>query len=298
MSHRPLRSVQRLAYAAKGYLFVVPAFLLIVGLIGYPILSAIWLSMQQKALGGESHYVGIRNYIQLFSDPDFRVVVRNSLVYTIGAVFGIKVPFGLTIALLLNQDFRMRQIYRSLFLVPWIIPTAISSLVWRWMYYDIGGILNYALRWLGIIRYDLGWLGDPATAMFSTIVVNGWRGTPFFALSILAVLQTLPNEHYEVAAIEGASAIQQFRHVILPWIRNILLIVTLLSTIWTLADFQIVWVLTRGGPGIATHIFATFAYQTGFQGLEIGRAVAVSLAAFPPMVLLIVATTALLLREE
>lgn len=282
-----------------GYLFVLPIVILVVGLIIYPFVNAIYLSLTDKMVGYPERFVGLNNYVYLFNDGTFREVVKNSLIFTAGSV-GLKVVTGIAMALTLHQSIRARGFFRGLFLMPWITSTVIIALTWRWMFdhFPGRGFFNSALLDVGIIQAPIPWLAEPAGAMLAVIIANWWRGFPFFGVSFLAGLQAVPQELYEAAAVDGANAIQRFFHVTLPHITHIVLVATLLSTIWTLNDFNIVYVMTRGGPGNATHIFATFAYEVGFNALRWGRAVTVSIYLIPALVVIIVVLARRLLREE
>src|SRR5437016_5338010 len=174
-------------------------------------------------------------------------------------------------------------------LLPWIIPTALSTLAWLWIFDSTYGIISWMLKNAGLIQRNIGFLGDPILAMGSVIAVNIWRGTPFFAISLLAGLQTIPQDLYEAASIDGAHAANRFRHITVPLLMPVLTIVLLFSIIQTFSDFQIVQVLTRGGPADSTHLFATLAYQTGMQGGRLGQGAAVSLYMLPFLGLLVIA---------
>src|SRR5205807_6454812 len=187
---------------------------------------------------------------------------------------------------------------RGILLLPWVAPTVITALAWHWMFDALRGFINVSLETLGLIGEPIAWLGQPATAMMAVVVVNIWRGFPFFGVSLLAGLQAIPADLYEAAAVDGASATQRFRHVTLPGLRPVIFVTTLISTIFTLNDFNIVYVMTRGGPGIATHILATYTYEVGFQALRWGRAVAVSMYLMPLVVVMIVVLARRLTRED
>jgi multiple sugar transport system permease protein len=189
----------------------------------------------------------------------------------------------------MNQHFRLKNLVRAGLLLPWIIPTALSTLAWLWIFDSTYGIISWALRNMGLIQRNIPFLGDPTLAMGSVIAVNIWRGTPFFAISLLAALQTISQDLYEAAAIDGANALQRFRHVTLPLMMPVLTIVTLFSVIWTFADFQLVYVLTRGGPTNSTHLLATLAYQIGMTAGELSMGAAISLWMFPFMAAMVIA---------
>ena len=283
--------------AGIGYLFVLPLVVLVLLLIAYPLGSAVYLSLTEKYVGYPPRFVGLKNYVELTGDPVFRKVIWNSAVFTVGSVT-VKLMIGLLMALSLHQALFARRLVRGLLLLPWVVPTVITALAWHWMFDALRGFINVSLETLGLISEPIAWLGQPATAMMAVVVVNIWRGFPFFGVSLLAGLQAIPADLYEAAAVDGASATQRFRHVTLPGLRPVILVTALISTIFTLNDFNIVYVMTRGGPGIATHILATYTYEVGFQALRWGRAVAVSMYLMPLVVVMIVVLARRLTRED
>ena len=283
--------------AGIGYLFVMPLVVLVLLLIAYPLGSAVYLSLTEKYVGYPPRFVGLKNYVELTGDPVFRKVVWNSAVFTVASVT-VKLVIGLLMALSLHKALFARRLVRGILLLPWVVPTVITALAWHWMFDALRGFINVSLETLGLISEPIAWLGQPATAMMAVVVVNIWRGFPFFGVSLLAGLQAIPADLYEAAAVDGASATQRFRHVTLPGLRPVILVTALISTIFTLNDFNIVYVMTRGGPGIATHILATYTYEVGFQALRWGRAVAVSMYLMPLVVVMIVVLARRLTRED
>ncbi len=280
-----------------GWVFVAPMVLLVGGLVVYPFVNAIYLSLTDKQVGYPPRFVGLENYRYLFRDLAFRQVVQNSLVYTIVAV-SCKLVLGTVMAVALDQPFRGRNFLRGLLLVPWVIPTVVTALTWFLMFDGIKGVINLTLLDLGLVREGIPWLAHPVTAMMAVIVVNVWRGFPFFGVCLLAGLQGIPRDLYDAAAVDGASGPQVFRHISLPGLKHVIFITVLLSTIWTLNDFNIVYVLTRGGPGLATHVFATYTYETAFGAFRWGRAVAISLYLVPAVAVIIILLARRMLREE
>jgi multiple sugar transport system permease protein len=272
-----------------GLILMVPAVAVLVIFIAYPFLLGIWYSLSDARIGVPGQFVGLNNFIANAQNGIFQQTLKNTFVYT-GITTVFKLVLGMALALLMNQNFRGRNFVRAALLLPWIIPTALSTLAWLWIFDSTYGIISWMLKNAGLIQRNIPFLGDPVLAMGSVIVVNIWRGTPFFAISLLAGLQTIPQDLYEAAAIDGASAWQRFQRVTLPLIMPVLTIVTLFSIIWTFADFQLVYVLTRGGPTNSTHLLATFAYQIGMTAGELGNGAAISLWMFPFMVALVIAT--------
>ncbi len=281
-----------------GYGLLVPAATLIVGLVGYPFVRALWLSFHKKLLGAPTApWIGLDNYTALLADPRFWGAVRNVFVFTSASV-ALKLLIGLTIALILNEAIPLRALWRSLVLLPYAMPTLVSVLIWKWMYNDTAGVLNYLLNETNIREGPMLWLADPGKAMGSVIAVNVWRGFPFFVITLLAGLQAVPQELYEAAKVDGAGVWARFRAVTLPGILPVMAVVTLFSTILTFNDFAIIWVLTRGGPGNATDVLATLTYKIAIPGLELGKGVAVSVLMLPILVVLIVLLSRFINRRE
>ena len=280
-----------------GYAVIAPALLLLVVLVAYPFIIAVGLSVQDKVVGKPGVFVGLGNFFTLMESQIFRQTLQNSFVFTVVSVT-FKVVLGMLLALLLNRSIRAKKFFRGAILLPWVVPTALSTLAFLWIFDATYSIINWVLLRLGLIEQGILWLGKPYLAMFSIIVVNTWRGMPFFAISILAGLVSIPQELYEAAKTDGAGALAQFRYITLPMLKPVLMIVILFSTIFTFSDFNIVYVLTRGGPVNSTHLFATYAHQTGLVSARIGEGAAVSLFLFPILVLVIFLQLRFLRREE
>jgi multiple sugar transport system permease protein len=261
-----------------GYVLMTPALLLLIVFIAYPFVIGVWYSMSDVQIFGLGKFIGLTNYANLLNSPVFLQTVKNSFVYT-GFATVFKLGLGLGMALVMNQAFPFKN----------IVPTALSTLAFLLAFNPTLSPLPWIFGPLHIPYPAAGFLGDPALAMGAVIFVNVWRGTPFFAISLLAGLQTIPQDLYEAASIDGANAGNRFVHITLPLLTPVLTIVLLFSIIQTFADFQIVQVLTRGGPADSTHLFATLAYQTGMQGGRLGQGAAVSLFMLPFLGLLVIA---------
>jgi multiple sugar transport system permease protein len=271
-----------------GYLFVLPIALLVLLLVAYPFGYAVYLSMTRKYVGLPPVFVGFENYVKLTFDGFFQRAVVNSFVFTGGSVV-VKLVLGMAMALVLTSGIRFRSFWTGVLLIPWVAPTVVSALNFLWIYDGSLGVLNYLLvKVFHILPQGVGWLSEPGTAMASVIAVNVWRGFPFFGISFLAGMKAIPAELYEAAAVDGATAIQRFRHVTLPGIRTITIIVLLLSTIWTFNDFAIVYILTKGGPGGATTVLPVFTYEMAFGAQRLGEAIAVALYMMPPLAFVII----------
>jgi multiple sugar transport system permease protein len=258
-------------------------------LVGYPFFYGILLSLEDRPVAHVGTFVGLKNFVTDLHDAIFWRVTINTFVYTGVATF-LKMVGGLGLALAMNQHFRMKNLVRALLLLPFIIPTVLSTVAWLWMLDPAFSVVNRLLVALGWPKPGPSWLGNPTLAMVSIIIINTWRGLPFYGITLLAGLQTVPSELYDAAAIDGAGGWQRFRFITLPLLRPIILIVTLFSVIFTFADFQLVYVLTHGGPQNATQLFAMGAGQLGLGA-------SVALAMLPALALLIVALT-IYLRSE
>jgi multiple sugar transport system permease protein len=280
-------------------LFLLPLFVLVVGLIFYPFYRAIWLSLTDKLVGYPERFVGLRNYIYLAQDDAFQQVIWNSLVFTVVSV-ALKVVTGLAMALVLNNVIRGRNFLRGLFLLPWITSTVIIALTWRWMFdaFPGRGFLNSFLLDVGLLSRPIAFMATPAGAMAAVIVANWWRAFPFFGVSFLAGMVSIPRELYEAASVDGAGSGRRFWHITLPGLKHVIIVTTLLSFILTINDFNIIYVMTRGGPGTATQVFATYSYQVAFNQLRWGRGVTISIFVVPILVVGIILISRYLLRDR
>ena len=284
---------------STAFLFLLPLFVLVVGLIFYPFYRAIWLSFTDKLVGYPERFVGLRNYLYLIHDDTFHEVIRNSLVFTVGSVT-LKILTGLAMALVLNGIWRWRNLFRGLFLLPWITSTVIIALTWRWMFdaFPGRGFFNSVLIDLGLLHHPIAFMATPGGAMLAVIIANWWRGFPFFGVAYLAGMQSIPLDLYEAASVDGASPWRRFWHITLPGLKHIVIITVLLSFIWTINDFNIVYVMTRGGPGMATQVFATYSYEVAFNQLRWGRGVTISIFLVPALIVGIALISRYLLHEK
>ena len=270
-----------------GPAFVTPALLLLLVLVAYPFAMAIYFAMSNAFIGRPSHFIGVRNFLALWESDSFRQTFQNAFVFT-GAAVAFKLVLGMTLALLLNEQLWWKRMIRGAVLLPWVIPTALSTLGWWWMFDSLYSVVNWTGINLGVMDPPgPNWLGQKYYAMTAVVVVNVWRGLPFFAITILAGLVSIPRELYEAAEADGAGSAARFWHVTLPLLKPVLAIVILFSTIFTFSDFNIVYVLTHGGPINSTHLFATLARQIGLESGQIGQGAAISLYLFPVLVLVV-----------
>jgi multiple sugar transport system permease protein len=270
-----------------AYLLLAPTVVLLTLFIAYPFFRGAWLSISSATVGMPGEFVGLKNFLKAWNDSIFRVAALNTFVYT-GVTTVFKLALGMWLALLLNRHFRGKRLVRAFVLLPFIIPTVLSTFAWKWMFDPTFSVINWALWKLDLISMRINWLGDPYLALVSVMIVNVWRGVPFYAISLLAGLQTINPELQEAAAIDGAGAWQRFWRVTWPLLLPVTMVVVLFSVIQTFADFQLVYVLTGGGPANATHLFATYAYQIGVGTGLLGEGAAISLAMFPVLFLVVI----------
>jgi multiple sugar transport system permease protein len=276
---------------------LLPTVVLLGLFIAYPFVEGVLLSVTDTRVGVPGNFVGLQNFEALWRDSIFRTAVWNTFVYTaVATVF--KLGLGIWLALLLNYHFKGKAFVRAFVLLPFIIPTVLSTFAWKWMFDPTFSVINWTLFRLGIIHARINWLGDPNLALISVIIVNVWRGVPFYAISLLAGLQTINPELQEAAAIDGARPWQRFWHVTWPLLLPVTMVVVLFSVIQTFADFQLVYVLTGGGPANATQLFATYAYQIGVGTGLLSQGAAISLAMFPFLLIVVVVQLLYIRRVE
>jgi ABC-type sugar transport system permease subunit len=275
---------------------LAPTVLLLVGLVLYPFLYAIWLGFTDKTVGSTGQFIGLANFRYVIAWPQFSAALVNTVVFTVAAV-AIKFVLGMAVALVLNQRIRGRNFFRAFLLLPWVMPAFVVYLVWRWLYDPLSGLLNQALLDVGLIAGPIAFLSERSTAMASVIIAHVWRAFPFFAISFLAGMQTIGQELYDSAQVDGASRWQQFHYITLPGLYHIIGVVLLLSTIWTANAFEPVYLLTGGGPSDATMVYTLLVYLMGMVNLRLGEAAAVSTLFLPLLVGLVLAVTVLLQRK-
>lgn len=279
-----------------GYALVAPVVLCLITLVVYPFFFAIWISFTDRMIGQPGNFVGLGNYRYLARQPDFQATIRNTVVL-VASVQSLKLVFGLGIAILLNQAIRARNFWRGLILLPWAMPGFVAFITWKLLFHPQAGALNYILINVGLVESHVDFLSTKTWAMPSVVLASFWRGFPFWVITFLAGLQTVPVELYEAAAMDGAGAWQRFRNITLPGIRHVILVVVLLSTIWTTNSFEAIWLMTQGGPSNATMTFPVLAYF-GLQSLRIGEAAAVAVSLLPVFALLALIVARMLQKED
>ena len=263
-----------------GGLFMLPAAVLLLVFLTYPLGLGTYLGFTDAKIGRPGEWIGIENYQFLLTDSVFRLSVWNTFLYTFIAS-AAKFVLGLWLALLLNEHIPFKAFIRAIVLLPFIVPTVLSAIAFWWIYDAQFSIVSWVLTRLGIIHSYIDFLGDPVLARMSVIIANVWRGVPFIAICLLAGLQTISPSLYEAAAIDGANPFQKFWHVTLPMLSPIIAVVMTFSVLFTFTDFQLIWVLTRGGPINATHLMATLSFQRAIPGGALGEGAAIATSMIP-----------------
>ena len=263
-----------------GFWFMLPAAAFLILFLAYPLGLGVWLSFTDAKIGRGGVFIGLENYEWLWDDSVFWLSVFNTLLYTIVASV-IKFAVGLYLALLLNENLPFKAMLRAVVLIPFIVPTVLSAIAFWWIYDAQFSIVSWSLRRLGLIDGHINFLGDVWNARWSVIFANIWRGIPFVAITLLAGLQTVSPSLYEAATIDGASRWQIFRRVTFPLLTPIIAVVMTFSVLFTFTDFQLIWVLTRGGPVNATQLMATLSYQRAILGGQLGEGAAIATAMIP-----------------
>lgn len=263
-----------------GFLFMLPAAVFLLCFLTYPLGLGVWLGFTDTRIGREGIFIGLENYEYLWDDSVFWLSVFNTVLYTVVASV-LKFALGLWLALLLNEHLPFKSFFRAIVLLPWVVPTVLSALAFWWIYDSQFSIISWSLINLGLIDQPINFLGDPTNARISVIAANVWRGIPFVAISLLAGLQTIPASLQEAASLDGASSWQRFRYVTLPMLTPIIAVVMTFSVLFTFTDFQLIYVLTKGGPVNATHLMATLSFQRAIPGGQLGEGAAIAVAMIP-----------------
>lgn len=268
------------------YLINIPMLLYLFGVMAFALGWGLITSFTNKTIGNAAVFNGLTNYKYLLTNPEYLTSIAVTLKFTLLALL-FKLIFGTGMALTLNQKFRFRNAVRALLLIPWSLPNIVAVLNWKWIFSNNSGIANYILKTLGIVDRDMIWTGVAGLALIVILVADVWRGAPFFGISILAKLQTISNDYYEAAMIDGAGPLTRFFKITIPFVKDTMMITTLMSCIWTLNSFETIWLLTGGGPRGATTVMNVFSYKTAMSQMMIGRGLAVSVIAMPFLMILI-----------
>ncbi|MEO8674416.1 MAG: sugar ABC transporter permease [Casimicrobiaceae bacterium] len=263
-----------------GLLFMLPAGALLLLFLTYPLGLGTYLGFTDAKIGRPGQWIGLDNFEYLWGDAVTRLALFNTIFYTTVASV-IKFCLGLWLALLLNKHIPFKAAFRAVVLLPFIVPTALSAIAFWWIFDSQFSIISWTLMRMGIIHEYIDFLGQPWHARFATIGANIWRGVPFVAITLLAGLQTIAPSYYEAASLDGASDWQQFRYVTLPLLTPIIAVVMTFSVLMTFTDFQLIYVLTRGGPLNSTHLMATLSFQRAISGGSLGEGAAIATAMVP-----------------
>lgn len=276
---------------------VLPAAFVILVLVAFPFGYAVWMSLTNHTVGSSrTDFVGFSNYIRWFSRPEYWQTILNTLIFA-GSTVVFGALFGLAIGLSLHKIKFLRDLWGGAILVPWIIPTVVSVLIWSWIFNPVAGVLNYMLRQLSIITQDINWLGAFPMALISVIMVSVWRYTPYFAVVILAARKQVDEQLYEASVIDGAHGLQQFWHITIPSISRIIMLTSTLVFVRVVSDFSIVYVLTRGGPAGATQIITVLSFTVAFDAGKMGLGITVPLSVMPILVPLILVVTGIMVKN-
>lgn len=267
--------LRRFRHCSK-YLYLLPSVALIIGVIGYPISRAFFLSLfEYNPLGVGKTFVGLGNYAEILQDPVFHKALKNTAIWTFGCVF-FQVAFGLLGAVLLNQQFKGRGVIRGLALIPWATPSVLAAMMWMWILDGNYGVLNDILRRLNLIELPIPWISQTETALISLMLIDVWQGIPYFAVMLLAALQTVPGDLLEAAKLDGAGPWKSFWKVVFPLMLPTLMITTVLRIVWTASYMDLMLVVTQGGPAYSTLTVPLSAYYTAYSNLEFGKATAMA----------------------
>jgi multiple sugar transport system permease protein len=264
----------------QGLLFVAPSIILLFLFAAYPLVSSLWLSLHTAEIfGTDRQFVGLQNYAELLPSTEFWTALFNGLVFSVVTVF-LQLVAGIATALLLDNAFPGRALVRGLILFPFVVPTIVAVLVWKWILNDLYGVANLVLMKLGLVDEGIAWLGSPNLAMASVILINVWMFFPFITIQVLARLQVIPTELYESARVDGANAAQRFWYIVLPELWSTILLVVFIRGLWMFNKFDTIWLLTQGGPVGATETLPILAYLKAFHEYELGSGAAVSACIF------------------
>ncbi|WP_046865046.1 carbohydrate ABC transporter permease [Microvirga massiliensis] len=263
-----------------GFLFMLPALAFLLIFLTYPLGLGVWLGFTDTRIGRAGTFVGLENYQLLWDDSIFWLSVFNTLLYTVAASI-LKFALGLWLALILNEHIPFKSFFRAVLLLPWVVPTVLSAIAFWWIYDSQFSVISWALIKLGLIDSPINFLGDVANARATVIATNVWRGIPFVAITLLAGLQTISPSLHEAATLDGATGWQRFRYITLPMLSPLIAVVMTFSVLFTFTDFQLIYVLTRGGPLNATHLMATLSFQRAIPGGQLGEGAAIAVAMIP-----------------
>ncbi|TBL70092.1 carbohydrate ABC transporter permease [Paenibacillus thalictri] len=262
-----------------GYWFITPAAITLILLVTYPLVYGAYISFFTTNLVNKWNFVGFSHYIEIFSKWDFVGRIGLTLKYTILTVIG-HVIIGLGLALILNMNLRGRTFFRAILILPWLLPEVVVGLLWKWLFNPMYGLFNYIMMQLHIISDPVSWLGDAFYAFIAIVIVCIWKGYPMVMLLVLAGLQSISQDTYEAAKIDGCTRFQSFRYVTIPGLLPVLMVTLILDTVWWFKHFTMIWILTEGGPGDATNVVSIDIFKQAFQFFDFGKAAAMAVIVF------------------
>jgi multiple sugar transport system permease protein len=281
----------------KGYLLVLPAVIYVLALIGFPLGMGVWYSLTDTTVARDGRFIGLKNFVDAVRDPTFTLALRNTAIIAVVAT-AAKITLSVALAFLLLGAFPGRSVLRTLFVLPWTIPVALSTIAWKWMFHSQFSVINWMLLKGGFIDHGIQWLGTPVPAMIAVILVSTWRAVPFGAIVVMAGLTAIPADVIDAARVDGASWWKRFERVIVPMIAPILVIAVLFDLIFTLSELTVVYLLTSGGPVDQTQVLANYALQVGVSGSQLGEGAAIALFMLPVLVVLTVFALRAIARRE
>jgi multiple sugar transport system permease protein len=280
-----------------GYLLVLPAVIYVLALIGFPLVLGVWYSLTDTTVVRDGRFIGLRNFVDALRDPTFGLALRNTLIIGVVAT-AAKITLSVALAFLMLGAFRGRSLLRTLFVLPWTIPIALSTIAWKWMFHSQYSVINWLLLKLGLIDQSIQWLGTPVPAMIAVIVVSVWRAVPFGTIVVMAGLTAIPAEVIDAAKVDGAGWWRRFVSVIVPLIMPILFVAILFDLIFTLTELTVVFLLTAGGPIDQTQVLANYALQVGVSGSQLGQGAAIALYLLPMLLVLTIVALRYIARRE
>ena len=292
-----VRVANRRAFRYKGYLLVLPAVIYVVALIGFPLGMGVWYSLTDATVARDGRFIGLQNFVDVLRDPTFTLALRNTTIIAVVAT-AAKITLSVALAFLMLGAFPGRNFLRMLFVLPWTIPVALSTIAWKWMFHSQFSVINWMLLKVGLIDQNIQWLGTPVPAMIAVILVSTWRAVPFGAIVVMAGLTALPADVVDAARVDGANWFQRFRSVIVPLIAPILFIALLFDLIFTLSELTVVFLLTSGGPVDQTQVLANYALQVGVSGSQLGEGAAIALFLLPVLIVLTILALRSIARRE
>jgi multiple sugar transport system permease protein len=281
----------------KGYLLVLPAVIYVLALIGFPLGMGVWYSLTDATVARDGRFIGLQNFVSAVRDPTFALALRNTMIIAVIAT-AAKITLSVALAFLMLGAFPGRSLLRTLFVLPWTIPIALSTIAWKWMFHSQFSVINWMLLKGGFIDHGIQWLGTPVPAMIAVILVSTWRAVPFGAIVVMAGLTAIPADVIDAARVDGANWWKRFERVIVPMIAPILVIAVLFDLIFTLSELTVVYLLTSGGPVDQTQVLANYALQVGVSGSQLGEGAAIALFMLTVLVVLTIFALRTIARRE